>query len=102
MTWRWRSIILCGLIYGGDISNVAAEATSEETAINRTQAAQMAQQVFGGKVISVDEIEPATPSAESEESTPQSGTRFVVKLMQNGRVRVVNLDAQGTALKSLP
>jgi uncharacterized membrane protein YkoI len=90
---RWCSIILLSLVN----PLVAAE----EPSLSRTQAAQIAQQKFGGKVISVDEIE--LPSADGEDDpTVQSGARFVVKLMHSGRVQVVNLDAQGQPLPPAP
>lgn len=84
-----------------------AQANAEESPISRTQAAQIAQQKFGGKVISVDEIESAPSSGEDEaaaQATPPStaSARFVVKLMQSGRVQVINLDAQGHPLTSAP
>lgn len=86
-------------------SLAAASASAEESAISRTQAAQIAQQKFGGKVISVDEID--SPAVSEDESTqavspPQNNARFVVKLMQSGRVQVVNLDAQGQQLNLAP
>ncbi|HEY6527924.1 MAG TPA: hypothetical protein VIZ65_04460 [Cellvibrionaceae bacterium] len=91
--WCWSIFFsfLCGL------------AAAEETAISRTQAALIAQQKFGGRVISVDEIELPSESAEGEDtSSAQTGTRFIVKVMQKGRVQVINLDAQGAPLNSAP
>lgn len=75
---------------------------AEDAPISRTQAAQLAQQQFGGKVISVDEVEASSSTSESEDTAEQAGTRFIVKLMQNGRVKVVNLDEQGKPLTSSP
>jgi nitrous oxide reductase accessory protein NosL len=83
----------------------AASASAEESAISRTQAAQIAQQKFGGKVISVDEVD-STPVINEDENpqapSSQNNARFVVKLMQSGRVHVVNLDAQGQQLNPAP
>lgn len=83
------------------LSVTCLQASAEESAISRTQAAQIAQHAFGGKVISVDELE-ATPAADEEDASVQTGARFVVKLMQSGRVQVVNLDAQGKPLSPAP
>ncbi|HMY40521.1 MAG TPA: hypothetical protein PK011_14450 [Marinagarivorans sp.] len=89
------------------ISLACIQASAEESSISRTQAAQMAQQKFGGKVISIDEVEPA-PAASDEDASAQpappsqNNPRFVVKLMQSGRVQVVNLDAQGQPLNPAP
>lgn len=82
------------------------QANADESSISRTQAAQIAQQKFGGKVISVDEID-APPAASDDDSSqaPQpsaSNPRFIVKLMQSGRVQVINLDAQGQQLTPAP
>ena len=92
MAWRWSMCLF--------LSWASSLGFAEENSINRSQAAQIAQKTFGGKVLSVDELEPGVPSAEQDDTPPHPGTRFVVKLMQGGRVRVVNLDAQGTPLTS--
>lgn len=89
--------VIC--LVGGLMSNVVL---AEDAPISRTQAAQLAQQQFGGKVISVDEVEANPSPTEGEDSAEQAGTRFIVKLMQNGRVKVVNLDGQGKPLTSSP
>ncbi|RYD87663.1 MAG: hypothetical protein EOP50_20385 [Sphingobacteriales bacterium] len=82
---------------------LCGQAAADETAISRTQAALIAQQKFGGRVISVDEIELPPALAEGEDaSSDQVGTRFIVKLMQKGRVQVINLDAQGAPLDTAP
>ncbi|MEY4590503.1 MAG: hypothetical protein RL497_2579 [Pseudomonadota bacterium] len=98
MAWRWCHFCLIGVLCG----LTRGVACAEESAISRTTAAQLAQQAFGGKVISVDEVEPQPTPIESEEPSPQTNARFVVKLMQNGRVRVVNLDSHGTPIGSTP
>lgn len=88
------------------LSLACTQASAEESVISRTQAAQIAQQKFGGKVISVDEIDPAPATGEDEGAqaaqSPQNNAHFVVKLMQSGRVQVVNLDAQGHPLSPAP
>lgn len=93
MSW-WRWCVLFSLLSAGVMA--------EEAAINRTQAAQLAQQKFGGKVISVDEVEPDPAVSDTEDAPNLAGTRFIVKLMQNGRVKVVNLDAQGAPVNNAP
>ncbi len=92
---RWCHVfwLVIGLMGNG--------ASAEDAPISRTQAAQIAQQQFGGKVISVDEVEPRSNPTDGED-VEQAGTRFVVKLMQNGRVKVVNLDDQGKHLTASP
>jgi nitrous oxide reductase accessory protein NosL len=92
----WRSLFcLVGALISGFV-------LAEDAPISRTQAAQLAQQQFGGKVISVDEVEPNITPSENEDAPEQVGTRFIVKLMQNGRVKVVNLDEQGKPLAASP
>jgi uncharacterized protein with GYD domain len=84
-------VVLMGLLGSGP-------AWCDES-INRSKAAALAQSAYGGKVISVDEITDDPAASDMEEPSPAPGTRFVVKLLQDGgRVRVLTLDAQGTIL----
>jgi hypothetical protein len=55
MAWRWCNFCLIGVLCG----LTRGVACAEESAISRTTAAQLAQQAFGGKVISVDEVDPS-------------------------------------------
>lgn len=95
---------------------------ADENPIGRSRAAAIAQSIFGGKVLSVDEekvsivdeakvsgaddqgdpvyTEPPAPETTTDSiPSPVEDVRYVVKLLQQGgRIKVIKLDATGKIL----
>ena len=72
---------------------------AEEDAVGRGRAAAIAQNTFGGKVLSVDEQEQVVTDGEGDDSSTDINVKYVVKLLQHGgRIKVIKLDASGKIL----
>lgn len=67
--------------------------------VTRSKAAAIALAAFGGKVLSVEEVEKDPLPTEGESANAQPNVHFEVKLLQTGgRVKVVHLDEFGQIL----
>lgn len=67
--------------------------------VSRSKAAAIALAAFGGKVLSVEDVEKDPQPLEGEAANIQSNARYEVKLLQSGgRVKVVHLDEFGHIL----
>lgn len=107
---RWLKLTGSSLL----LSALATPLWADDDPIGRSRAAAIAQNAFGGKVLSVDEErvptldeqdEPASGAPASPETAPDlalppvENLRYVVKLLQQGgRIKVIKLDATGKIL----
>ncbi len=67
--------------------------------VGRSKAAALALAAFGGKVLSVEEVEKTSQASDSDNPAINPEVFYEVKLLQSGgRVKVVHLDAAGNIL----